>query len=465
MQSRTAAARKALTLVYLLATVLVALGLSEKGESQVFNDVFLFSVSGQNPVDVTPAQGRDGRLYGITNTGGLNFYGTVFRINTDGVGGTIYDFDLTNGGEPCAGLTLGTDGNFYGTVGVVGNILNLTGGLYRVSPAGRETLLHTFAGGSDGSSPCAPPIEGSDGNLYGTTGGDFATPHSTLYRYSRDGTFTTLFQFEENSFTQPAPMQAADGNLYVTSASGGACNGGHIYKLTTAGFLLHTYDFPCGMDGAVPYSPLLQASDGNFYGTTAYGGSATWPGYGTIFKMNQHGAVTTLYRFTASGPRYPWAGLVQATDGNLYGATLGIGDNTLYQITPSGVYADLYTFTNATGQSPLTALMQHTNGILYGVTAGGGYGEGTIYSLDMGLGPLVTFVRPTGKVGQSAQILGQGLTGSKSVTFNGVPATSFSVVSNTYMTAVVPSDASTGAVVVTTPSGPLTSNVSFRISQ
>jgi hypothetical protein len=126
----------------------------------------------------------------------------------------------------------------------------------------------------------------------------------------------------------------------------------------------------------------------------------------------------------------------------------------------------LYNFAQAIGQWPNAALLQHTNGLFYGVAdIGGTYSEGSIYSLNMGLGPFVAFVRPTGKVGQTAQILGQGLTGSTGVTFNGVPATSFTVVSDTYMTAVVPSGATTGPVVVTTPSGPLTSNVSFRISQ
>ena len=110
--------------------------------------------------------------------------------------------------------------------------------------------------------------------------------------------------------------------------------------------------------------------------------------------------------------------------------------------------------------------MQDTSGEFYGTTwVGSTYNYGAIYSLDMGLGPFIKFVRPSGTVGQAAQILGQGLTGTTSVTFNGLPASSFSVVSDTYMTAVVPSGATTGPVVVTMPTGPLTSNVSFRISK
>jgi uncharacterized repeat protein (TIGR03803 family) len=172
-------------------------------------------------------------------------------------------------------------------------------------------------------------------------------------------------------------------------------------------------------------------------------------------------------RVTGFEGKFPEGGLVQATDGNLYGSTSsgGAGDNgTLYQITTDGVYTQLYSFPKSIGVQPTAALLQDTNGLFYGTTlAGGANGVGSVFSLNMGLGPFVTFVRPTGGVGHAAQILGQGLTGATSVTFNGVAATSFTVVNDTYMTAVVPTGATTGKVVVTTPGGTLTSNVNFRI--
>ena len=119
---------------------------------------------------------------------------------------------------------------------------------------------------------------------------------------------------------------------------------------------------------------------------------------------------------------------------------------------------------NVAGNFPFAPPTQDTNGKFYGTTyQGGRYGYGTVYSLDMGLGPFVSFVLPAGRVGQQVQILGQGLTGTTSVSFGGVPATSFNVLRDTYMTAVVPSGAATGPVVVTTPTGSLTSNVSFRV--
>ncbi len=234
------------------------------------------------------------------------------------------------------------------------------------------------------------------------------------------------------------------------------------FKLTTSGTLLYTYNFPCGAGGAYPVGPLMQAADGNFYGTTQMGGNLN---YGTIYKMDQNGVVSIVCSLPAAGP-YPQAGLVQATDGNLYSGTWGTAGvaSTLFQVTTSGTYTLLYTFTAKTGQSVGAGLLQHTNGLLYGTTANGGqYGYGTLFSLDMGLGPFVALVRYRGKVGSTVQILGQGFTGTTSVTFNGVPAINFTIGSDTFLTAVVPIGATTGPVVATTPSGTLTSNRNFQI--
>jgi uncharacterized repeat protein (TIGR03803 family) len=153
----------------------------------------------------------------------------------------------------------------------------------------------------------------------------------------------------------------------------------------------------------------------------------------------------------------------------LYGGTDRGGANdfgTLFQISLSGQYKLLYSFVDAIGSGANAALLQHTSGKFYGTTSFGGQnGVGAVYSLDMGLGPFIALVRYTGRIGQPVQILGQGLSGSTAVTVNGVAATTFKVVSNTYMTAVVPTGATTGPVIVTTPTGTLTSNHNFRIVQ
>ena len=138
---------------------------------------------------------------------------------------------------------------------------------------------------------------------------------------------------------------------------------------------------------------------------------------------------------------------------------------TLYQITTSGQYKLLYSFVDAVGSGPVGPLLQHTNGKFYGVASFGGQGYGTIYSLDMGFGPFIALVSYTGRIGQPVQILGQGLTGATAVTINGVAATSFKVVTDRYMTAVIPTGATTGPVVVTTPTGTLTSNHNLQVVQ
>jgi uncharacterized repeat protein (TIGR03803 family) len=242
--------------------------------------------------------------------------------------------------------------------------------------------------------------------------------------------------------------------------------------MTTTGSVLGFYSFNyngnAAKGGYFPTGRLIQASDGNFYGVTNAGGTF---GFGTVFRMTPTVRITTLYSFQGApnDGAYPNSGLVQATDGNLYGATGGGGTQgfgSLFQISIDGAYKSLSSLTQLTGDVPVTALLQDTSGTFYGTALeAGSAGFGTVFSLDMGLGPFVALVLPVGKVGGVAQILGQDLTGTTSVTFNGAPATSFHVINDTYITAVVPSGATTGKVVVTTPNGPLTSNVNFRILQ
>jgi uncharacterized repeat protein (TIGR03803 family) len=442
-------------------------------KAQTVQDIYSFN--GQNSfanlLYVAPAQGRDGLLYGTTvGQGGTN-YGAIFALSTKGRFRPLHTFDKTNGSQPYAGLTLATGGSFFGTTFSGGSLGN--GVLFRVSPNGTYTVLHEFAGGSDGAGPAAPPIVGTDGLLYGATAGNSSTP-STVYRYDRfKAIFATIYQFDSQHGVgvNGTLVQAQDGNLYGTANQGGTNNCGTIFKLTTSGTLLWFYSFPCRpTGGANPVGPLLQAGDGNIYGTTQLGGSF---GVGTVFKLDQSETVSVLYDFENYSGSVPdgsnaVGGLIQATDGNFYGTTNAAGDHnqgTLFQITPAGTYKQLYSFNNKGGGIfPAGTLLQHTNGRLYGTTLEGGkFRFGVVFSLDMGLGPFAALVSYTGKVGGTAEILSQGLTGATKVTFNGIAATNFTVVSDTFMTAVVPSGATTGPVVVTTPSGTLTSNKNFVV--
>ncbi len=446
-------------------TSLVALLVLATGVGRAQNARVLTSFTGQSASlpEGPLLQGRDGTLYGTTS-GIPNSPGAVFQLSLSGALAFPHTFDDTDGTNP-SGLVLATDGNFYGVARYGGS--SNSGVLFRLSSSGTYTVLHDFSGGSDGAYPYASPIQATDGSLYGLTQGNFGVA-STLYKYTpQSGSFATLYTFDV-SHGQYANylIQATDGNLYGAAVWGGNSGCGTVFKFTIPGVPLWAYSFPCGAGGLNP-EMILQAADGSFYGITGDGGTGgTYDG--TIFKSDAKGNVSILYSFPPEliHGENPVA-LLQATDGNLYGATFAGGqfsDGTLFKITTSGLFTLLYSFTGTGTGSNGAALIQHTDGLLYGTTfQGGASNAGTVYSFNVGLSPFVTFLVPAGRSGQSVQILGQGLKGTTSVTFNGTAATSFTVVSNTFMTAVVPSGATTGKVVVTTPGGALTSNVSFRV--
>jgi len=244
---------------------------------------------------------------------------------------------------------------------------------------------------------------------------------------------------------------------------------GAFIKFSLQGAKISEHDFGClAKTGDSPPAAYIQGPDGNFYGTNSTGGSGNGP-YGTAATIDAHtGVVTLLHDFDqASGG--PWDGLTLGTDGNFYGMVVESAlssSGAAYQLTPGGGYTELAGFPNIGENYPVIPLMQHTNGKFYSVDEQGEFADtfGSVYVVDNNLGPFITFVSPQGRVGSRVQILGQGLTGATAVTFNGVEASSFTVVSDTFMTAVVPAGAASGSVVVTTPGGTLTSNKSLRVS-
>jgi uncharacterized repeat protein (TIGR03803 family) len=368
------------------------------------------------------ALGRDGNLYGTTQNGGTGGLGIVFKISPNGAFTVIHSFDGTDGSFPDAGLVLGSDGNFYGTTsfgGAANSCLGQCGTVFKITPSGTLTTLHSFDG-DDGDAPFAPLVQGTDGSFYGTT--------------AFGGTSNTC--------------------------NGGSC--GTVFKITPGGRFtsLHSFNYT---DGQEPFAPLVQATSGGFYGTTFKGGDTNvhscTVGCGTVFKISSGGTFATLHKFHGADGGNPEAGLVQATDRNFYGESQLSGDGEIFKLALPRTLSTVYSFTAASGGGGNAAVFQATDGKLYGT-----YGvPGAVFSLDFGLDAFISFVLPTAQIGKTAQILGQGLTGATSVTFNNVPATNFSVVSDTYLTAVVPSGGTTGPVIVTTPTGILTSNVSFRI--
>jgi len=418
------------------------------------------------------AQGRDGNLYSTTPyslDGHID--GTVFKITPRGALTVLYSFSPgTSGIYPYSGLVLGTDHNFYGTTQMEGDE---NGTVFKITPNGQFSVLYTFAGGSDGGRASAPPIQGNDGNFYGTTSDGYSqSPYGTVYKLAPAGLLTPLYQFDQRHGASPyAPLvEGRDGSFYGVTTTGGNFNFGVAFKITRRGKLTVLYNFDVA-HGSQPFGPLVQGNDGNFYGTTFNGGAK---GSGVIFQLKRNGRLKVIHDFQGSGGGfYSCTGLVQASDGNFYGTTHSGGPadaGTIFRITPKGRYTVLHQFDGTDGKFPMVTLTQHTNGVFYGDTKEGGAisscngGCGTFYSLNMGLPPFVSLAPSSGKVGRKVELLGQGFTGTTAVSFNGVAA-SFNVVSDTYLTASVPDGATTGFVTVTTPGGKLKSNREFQVPQ
>jgi len=306
---------------------------------------------------------------------------------------TLHNFagQPNDGSSSYAKLVRGTDGNFYGTTRSGG--ANGDGTVFRMTPSGTVTILNSFTAQGDGTQPAAGVIQASDGNFYGTTSGNNsgncqAGNCGTVFKITPSGTLTTLHVFRPNQsdggYPQDALIQASDGNFYGTTSNGGNSGNGNgtIFKITSTGNLTVLHTFNCAVEGCQPTAGLIQATDGNFYGTAQYGGSNS---RGTVFKITPGGTLTTLHNFSGSDGRNPVAGLVQATDGNFYGTTNGGGANgngTVFKITSSGTLTTLHSFDGSDGNLPSTTLVQATDGNFYGTTYNGGAnGNGSIYKI------------------------------------------------------------------------------------
>ena len=342
-------------------------------------------------------QGSDGNFYGTAPVGGVNTdsHGTVFKITPAGVVTNLHNFSGPDGLLPAAGLVQGTDGNFYGTTTqggttyVDGNTPG-NGTVFRITPAGVLTTLHSFTGyPADGQDPLGTLIQGSDGNFYGTTAGGGTVEGGTVFRMTPAGGLTILCSLG-NGYDGAQPyagvIQGSDGNFYGTTRLGG--NGaGTVFQVTPAGAYTTLYSFAYlgTTAGSDPIASLVQGSDGNFYGTTETNGV---DGAGTVFRITPAGAFTSLYSFTGNNQTLDGA-LIQAKDGNFYGTTYYGGAHSVgevFQLTPAGVVTTVYSFGDlpTDGVGPAAALVQGSDGNFYGTTQTGGSGnDGTIFELTL----------------------------------------------------------------------------------
>jgi uncharacterized repeat protein (TIGR03803 family) len=347
------------------------------------------------------ALGNDGNLYGTTSGDGYgdhpNPYGTVFQVTTNGTLTTLHSFiDVIDGndGQYPNALTLGGDGNFYGTTAMNGG-MGSGGTVFRITTKGTLTTLHSFLiGGDDGKIPRAGLTLGSDGNFYGTTYIGGSSNSGTVFKMTTAGAFTLLASFNSTNGAGPTAALALgpDGNFYGTTSGGGSSGYGTVFQVTTNGALTTLYSFSGENDGQYP-NALALGNDGNFYGTASSGGSSG--NYGTVFKMTTAGAFTPVASFNSTNGADPEARLALGSDGNFYGTTSGRGSSgygTVFQVTTNGTLTPLVSFTSTNGAYPQAGLALGPGGNFYGTTSGGGSsGYGTVFRL---LLPPVIAVQP-----------------------------------------------------------------------
>jgi uncharacterized repeat protein (TIGR03803 family) len=359
---------------------------------------------------------------------------------------------------------------------------------------GKLTTMYAFKGSAsgwtDGDLLFAGLVQARNGDLYGTTffgganNGINNGENGTVYKITTDGVFTTLYSFCSqpncSDGVQPygALVEAVNGELYGTTLRGGA-NGpyGTVFKITTERTFTSLYSFcsqPNCADGELPYGALVQAPNGDLYGTTSQGGVN---GAGTIYKITPDGKLTTLHNFCSlkdcvDGAE-PYAGLIYGSDGQLYGTTFATGQNrahggTIYKISPGGGFSRIYTFCDNSSCDPehlAQPLLQYTDGSFYGTTSGSPklYDLlGTVFHLSTGLKPFIKTSTVWGSVGTPVYIQGSDLSGATQVTFNGTAA-EFTIISSMQIKTSVPAGATGGIVRVDTPNGTLESNMPFTI--
>jgi len=357
--------------------------------------------------------GSDGYLYGTTRSGGANGAGSVFRMSATGTLSNLYSFQAAtnSSGEVVYGLgpndlAQGSNGNFYGTTRNGGS--NFSGTIFMISPSGSFSELHTFAAktanssgqvtSADGATPTGALAQGNDGNFYGTTQYGGANGTGTIFQITPAGAFVSLYSFSRtvagsastNGAVPNGLVLGTNSDFYGTTQQGGLDNAGTFFKFTTAGRFTQIESFNGAAPGDNPVTPngaLVQGANGNFYGTSAFGGAQ---GGGAIFEITGAGTATVLHSFPQLDAG-AGAALTVGVDGNFYGTTgaNGLnGDGTLIRMTPAGDFST-YAFSalgtnadNAGGADPSAGLAADGAGNLYGACAAGGTnGSGVVFQI------------------------------------------------------------------------------------
>jgi uncharacterized repeat protein (TIGR03803 family) len=360
-------------------------------------------------------QGGDGMFYGTTYAGGSANKGTLFRLQPDGSGyAVILQFNGSDGANPSASLIFGTNGVLYGTTtrGGAGD----NGAVFRINPdgSGYQGLKSYQALGEDGSDPVGSLTQGSDGEIYGTTfsgGNQGMGSLGTVFRLDPEGAGYTvlrnlLMTGGDGQNPYDALVEATDGCLYGTTQNGGDYDLGAVFKMNKDGTgyeVLHSFAGTNGpgpsSDGASPSAGLVQGADGVLYGTTSCddlyeGGDQSESfinvvGNGTVFRLELDGSGYQVLKHFTGGldGSCPYGGLIQATDGMLYGTTFngGAGEGTVFRLNPDGSgYAVIKSLGGTNGNFPQTGLLQGSDGRLYGTTQSGGpLSGGALFAMEL----------------------------------------------------------------------------------
>jgi len=395
--------------VGLIATVLL-LGFASGGAEAGYKEKVLYSFkggsdgSGPNTALIMDSQGN---LYGATIQGGSSGCngagcGTIFQVTPSGAETTLYSFKgRRDGTGPDGTLIADAQGNLYGTTFSGGGRGSCEGGcgtVFEVTPQGSESVLYAFTGIADGGVPMGNLILDAHGNLYGTAKIGSFSPYGEVFEVTLQKKETVLYSFAggtDGGHPNPGLITDSQGNFYGTGDLGdhdgcgtGGC--GTVFEVTPQGTETVLSTFAQRKNGADPFG-LIADARGHFYGTTEYGGSCTVYrfGCGVVFKVNAKGKETALYSFAnREDGAAPVAGLLADAKGNFYGTTSfgggSCGCGTVFKVTPKGEESVLHSFTGGSdGGFPEAALIADSQGNLYGTTeAGGASGKGTVFELE-----------------------------------------------------------------------------------
>ena len=336
------------------------------------------------------ARDAAGNLYSTVDYGGGTSYaGGVFKLAPDGTETMLYNFTGgADGAYPFSSVVRDSKGNLYGTTSQGGS--DNAGVVFKVDPSGTETVLHNFAGGADGVIPTGGLVRDKAGNLYGTTSQGGTSNDGIVFKISPSGKETILHTFTGSATDGKYPtyttlLMDAQGNFYGVTEEGGSADGGILYKLSKTGKLTILHSFKGGTtDGCnVLGTPFMDAA-GNFYGTTSSCGTHT---LGTVWEVKKNGQERLLHSFAGgtSDGEYPLAGVVKDATGNLYGNTEtgGASDvGTVYRISNTGKFTLLHSFDGTDGKYPYGSFAQNSKGTIFGSTQNGGtIGYGTVWKI------------------------------------------------------------------------------------